>query len=512
MKLKEVYRGDVQQYEVPVSGVLLPHFQPNLSRDRMMLRPNTTANSTFDFLRTHIATSGFARDLELRLDFSRHQPLDGDAQLIQSNETLGRLELKDNLIREDQDTLVFFQPFGDRRNRMRHSPFHPLRCDNFVVLFGCARSYVYWIPASRISESWWSDATQVNIPRRDIADCRVPIAGNLDWLEQVYRRIIEPNAGSLRKKDIRIHTQLEHYAVSRSIDDDNGDHDFDVKYYREEIKAARAQLESKPGSPWWDIERANAECAHRGYGIWFPLGHRERIAQAVFVAYEWDETEKSVFDSIGKLPADLHTGDLSPQTPCLLIKMVKTAVAYRKRNGYPSFVSGLKLDKGPLPCLYYIDCSRPVDRASPRSCILVPEEFIDYEYRNQKYADRLVKKERQGAEISSARDVLSLVGVQKGAQIIRDTDLRELITVPFSELMVRQYRDQQDALEAFLAAHEDTVKPLTWSPNLQVSATGDYAVTLARLQQEFGNEWTPTWESAYFINSHGEEDDEEDSE
>lgn len=505
-QLKQVYKGEAQRYEVPVSNVLLPPFEPNLSNNCEILNPHSNANDTFEFLRTEIAASMFAQTLQIRLDFSHTQPLDGDARLTRPDAKVGeivdKLELKYGLVQERRATVVFSQPFGDTRIRMRHSPFHPLRMDNFVVLFAKDFQYVYWIPASRIAHEWWTDAEQLEISRADIVDLRVRIAGNPDWFEQVYERIIEPNPGSMRKPEPGLRTQLNHYAVGRYVDDDDY---VDVKYYQEHkgLKSTK----SKPDSPWWSIERGNQECAHRRYGIWFPLGHRERIVQAVFVGYEWDETDKLAFESVGRLPAALHTGDLSPYTPCLLIRMASTVTRRKRRNGIPSYVSGVKLDKGPLPCLYYIDARRPADLDIPSSKILVPEELIDFELRNKKYTERIGKK-KIDEEITTARQVVNRLGWSKALPITEDTDLRELVTVPLSELMVREYRDQQDALEQFLAAHENKEKPLSWSSNLRISATWDYAVTLANLQQAFADVWTATLKSAWWTGS-GEGDDEE---
>lgn len=151
-------------------------------------------------------------------------------------------------------------------------------------------------------------------------------------------------------------------------------------------------------------------------------------------------------------------------------------------NGFQSFVSGLDLDRAPLPCLYLIRCGRPGDDVISKSNLLIPEEFIDHKYRTEKYATGMEKTGMPVAEVCSARGVVESVGESEGNAIIQDTDLRELITVPFSELMVRESRDQQDAVDAFLAAHANKSKPLTWSTSLDISAKGDYVVTLQTLQ------------------------------
>lgn len=496
--MKQVYKGEATNYVVPLNNIVLPSFTPNLLSDRTILRPLTAGNDSFEFLRTTIRASVFAQNLSITLDYSQAQPLDGDARLMRPHAELGplvdKLELKDNLIRETSSVVIFSQPFGDEKTRIRHSPFHPLRCDNFVVLFGNDRNYVYWIPASEIKSAWWSDEEQVKISRVEIAKYRVCISGNADWFEQVYTTIVEPNAGSSRKKEERLrpHIQLDHYKVGRYVDDDDY---VDVKYYQD--SKGRKATKSKPDSPWWDVERANDQCARRGRGIWFPLGHRERIATAAFVAYDWDETDRSVYQSIGKLPADLHTGDLSPYTPCLLIKMLTAVTRRRHRNGFPSHVSGVKLDKGPHPCLYLIDCARPADRSIPRSKILVPEEFIDFEHRADKYTARMENK-GIGGRYETAREIVTKLKWAQANPITEDTDLRELITVPFGELMVREYGDQLDAVESFLAGHENAVKDITWSSNLDLFASGTYVLTLGSLQQMFANEWSPSLKSAWW--------------
>lgn len=234
------------------------------------------------------------------------------------------------------------------------------------------------------------------------------------------------------------------------------------------------------------LDHANWDCANRGNGIWLKPDHQhssKRLPHVVFVSWTWSETEALLFRTTRSLPVALNSSELSPYTPCLLVKIMRAGNGPLPPNGFPSFVSGLELDKGPLPCLYLIRCGKQGLGTVSRSHVLVPEEFIDFDYRNKKYAERMRKIGMPAANVSSAREVVEKVGEGKGNQIVQDADLRELITVPFSELTVRAGRDHQDAVEAFLAAHANKSKALTWSTNLKISATGDYVVTLNTLER-----------------------------
>ncbi|KAM0724300.1 hypothetical protein Q7P37_000182 [Cladosporium fusiforme] len=226
-----------------------------------------------------------------------------------------------------------------------------------------------------------------------------------------------------------------------------------------------ASDESKPNSddyPWWVVERWNRHAAYTTWGLYLPLEGESNIANVIWMGYRWSIEDKLRYVATGDLPLKFRQGDVSPGTPILLIRAMSIRECRsRWASEIPTRVRNL--DKGPFPCLFYVDCGGYAMRHVERSGLLFPSEFVDNDHLNQGYSGHL------GQEVSSGQEFLQKYPRDKGYSPLQAkenlaylTNLERCLRAPWAGFQVRAGKDFDSSVVNFFLAQLKDEKPITW--------------------------------------------------
>jgi hypothetical protein len=226
--------------------------------------------------------------------------------------------------------------------------------------------------------------------------------------------------------------------------------------------------------PWWKIERRNNRAAHTGYGVYVPLGRQCKFATVVWMGHRWSEEEKAQYHATRQLPVCFHQGDVSPDTPVLLIRVL---LAKATDMGFTTTVSGWDLEEGRFPCLYYVDGGTYRMRNIERSGLLFPSEYINRDMLNKQHAASVGKTDLSESDGSVAYDA----------------NLERCLLAPCVGFHVREGKDFDDAIVNFANAQSHDAKSLTWyrCEEGTLTATLQYGLSARELWQAIADEWIP---------------------
>jgi hypothetical protein len=234
--------------------------------------------------------------------------------------------------------------------------------------------------------------------------------------------------------------------------------------------------------PWWKIEHWNRCAARKGYGVYIPLGLECGFANVVWMGYRWSVQEKARFFTTQQLPVCFHQGDIDPDMPLLLIRVISA----RTTDNSSMIVSARDLEDGVLPCLYYVDTGDYRKKPAERSGTLFPCEFID----------RLLLQRR----LRKMRRTEVTYGVGKGANAskVRESaddsvKLEQYLLAPCTLFQVREGDDFDDAIRGFFKAHAKDEKPVAWygCGKEELTAKDVYVVSARDVWQKIADEWIP---------------------
>lgn len=493
------------KYIVPGSGVEVDVWPNKGGSSNLLLSANDPAWRAFDILFQAINGSHYAGQNKITLEFATFQPLGGDGQILWDGHPPETVELKLNLVKEitnaaDEIIQVQISQVGaNEMERKRRSAFHPNRTHSFLILLKPGRSLGYCLPASALSPEYWNDELEFLIPYPDIAKFKFSMVES-DWFADLHQRIIIPNAQSQRPEhEIPANAVAENYGPAAALEVETAD-----VPTKAELKTLLA------GYPWWKIERWNRRAAHKGYGVYIPLSRESKIANVVWVGWRWSVQEKVRYFATQQLPVKFHQGDVWPHTPVMLIRAISVRTDKNKwATDFPTRVNGWRLDPGPFPCLYYVDCGNYRMNHVERSGLLFPQEYIDYELLNKRYSNHLGQNVRSGREFFNKA---GRAGTSAAGHLARLTNLERILKAPYTGFMVREGEDFDDAINNFFYAHVNEEKPLTWYNYAKLTATDNYVVTARDVWQALADEWIigGTIKNPARNIDHGADDDSDD--
>ncbi|KAM0724309.1 hypothetical protein Q7P37_000191 [Cladosporium fusiforme] len=482
---------DGTNYFVPGSEVEVKLWATKPCDIDALLGENSPAKEAFMFLYDAIESSSYARENDISLEFATFQPLGGDGSILWKGHDPVRIELKKDLLKEvrgDNDTIlrVLLSQVGiTPEQRMKSSAFHPNRSHHFLIAYNSAKAYGYCIPASALTAELWTGDYQLSLPTKQYLQFRFDTSED-DWFQTVHQQIIIPFAESQRPHhDIPDGAVAENYVAAAALEP-------------EEIESASGELKSiLSGYPWWKIERWNRRAAHTGWGVYLPLSRESRIANVVWMGYRWSVEDKVRYFATQELPVKFRLGDggISPGTPIILIRAIssRTRRAHWVKD-FPTRVCGWRLDPGPFPCLYYVDCGSYDMNDVERSGLLFPSEYIDHDKLNDGYS-KWLKTQGISSGASSGRDFLRKYATiathqQAVEEVAYLTSLERCLRAPWTGFHVREGKDFDDAINRFFFAHvSHDEKPITWYTGGTITAKDYYNLTARELWQALADEW-----------------------
>lgn len=405
--------------------------------------------------------------------------MSGDGKILWRNHPAEKIELKKSLVSEGEDEDGRYVQIGqvgaDAKERLRGSAWQPRRSHHFLITFSANQTYGYCLPASALSTRYWTGQQMFRIPAGEIAEFRFTMAGP-DWFADLHQRIIRLHAQSVRPEhDIPDSAIAANYGAAAELDTETAD-----------VPTANELGSCLAGYPWWKIERWNRRAAHTGYGVYLPLSCEARITNVVWMGYRWSVEDKVQYFATQKLPVRFHQGDVPPNCPIMLIRAisVRTCKAHWVTD-FPTRVNGWRLDPGPFPCLYYVDCGSYAMRGVERSGLFFPSEYINHELLNKGYSEHL------GRKVTSGREFVRKYGDYSNSNeyIAYLTNLERCLRAPKAGFHVREGKEFDDATVSFYNAHINKEKLLTWFSYGKICAKENYLVLSRDLWQKLADEW-----------------------
>ncbi|KAF2166124.1 hypothetical protein M409DRAFT_23853 [Zasmidium cellare ATCC 36951] len=486
------------------------------------LEMDGAARGGFDKLAT--AVNDFSNDYVL--DLADHQRT-GDATL-RNDGWKSMIEIKDGLLTETTNDVVVNIGFLALRAKERIkacSMFHPLRQWTYICIFSQNGRVVYWIPCSVVEPSWWTDQTEIIIPKHKVQDYRIAISDKR-WFRNA-EAIIAKDPTPRRSAELlscSTSQDIERYLAynipvmeseAQQVDEID---QMPSKASKAASKEAIGNKNVSKGTYDWKRERFNAQCRKNGFGVLLPIGKEKNPGTEAFTICRWSKEDKFRYDkNARKLPMSLHAGHFKPYQTFLMVRSLGVQVA--KTSGLVGMykVSVQAIAKPRRPVVFAIDCIGTEDRSMPGSHFLIPSECIDYKSLYKHLA------KYTGTKVTCVADFVDLVRAKKvrlsqhpGARV----DLRSfLFNRIVNEFIVRDDQDYHKALIDFSMAHGQGREKLVpwyryrgyvkvnrkWVKSEPLHVTGNYMWSFKQIAQETMNDFIA-------LRSRGGADEEEEDE
>jgi hypothetical protein len=198
------------------------------------------------------------------------------------------------------------------------------------------------LPACKLSTDYWSGEQFIYIPASELAEFRF-VTTRPDWFADLFQRIILPKLQSPIPDVYMKSKRPEHIIPDNAIPEDYAISE-EVEHGLEDTPTE----EELSSYSWWKIERWNRCAAHKGYGVYIPLGHQCKFANVVWMGYRWSVQEELRYFATQQLPVYFHQGDVDPDMPLLLIRVLSAHTT----DGFCTTISGRDLEDEGFPCLY----------------------------------------------------------------------------------------------------------------------------------------------------------------
>ena len=220
--------------------------------------------------------------------------------------------------------------------------------------------------------------------------------------------------------------------------------------------------------------------------MYIPLGIECKFATVVWVGYRWSVEDKARYFATQQLPVSFHQGDVYHHTTVLLIRVL---LAHQPTKDFTTKVSGLDLEEGRFPCLYYVDCGSYRTKHVERSGLLIPSEYIDQDLLKKQHADWISKRLTAGSDGTQKTNDAANPGEPAPYRV----NLEGCLLAPCSGFHIREGKDFDDAIVGFHNAHINYYKPLTWfgDGGAELTVTLEYVILARELWQALADEWIP---------------------
>jgi hypothetical protein len=479
------------KYKVPGSEVAIDVWEAKAANPSVLLGDNEPVRRAFDFLYKAIAHSRYTHRIAVR--FSTFSPMKGNATIHckRSREPGGDIKFKNfrskgvelgwdlvtEIYRDGALVEIEIEQMGaTEQESKRVSAFHPNRTHEFFIVFNPSGSFEYCLPAAKLSTDYWRGDQFIYIPASEIAEFRFITTGT-DWFADLFERILSPNLRDPKPGYRWKSRRPEHTIPDNAVPEDYAT----LEEVKHEVNDMPTEVELS-SYPWWKIERWNRGAAHKGYGVYIPLGNECDFANVVWMGYRWSAQEKFRYSATQQLPVCFHQGDIEPGMPVLLIRVI---LASTTADGFVTTISARDLEDGGFPCLYYIDSWGYRMKHVPRSGALIPSEFIDRELLEKRREE--LPHPRRTTRVGSSKNI------RTRERIDYLVDLEQHLLAPCTLFQVLEGDDFDDAIRGFFRAHTKGEKPLTWygCGKDELTAKDVYVVSARDVRQKIADEWIP---------------------
>jgi hypothetical protein len=480
------------KYKVPGSEVAIDAWKAKAFKPSLLLEVDERMRRTFEFFYRAMRRSRWANLQQMSLDFATFPPISGNAKLLRlGGDFTDNLELQQDLVTEIYEDGVLVeirieQLGATEKERKRASAFHPLRTHDFFIVFNPGESFGYCFPTKKFgkffTDHYWSGEQFVHIPASKVVKSRFTITGP-DWFGDMYEDIMSPSIPWPQRQPVSgLPIQRPVQRPEHVIPDNAVPEDYAIMEEAEREPEDPLTDDEFLSYPWWKIEHWNRCAARKGYGVYIPLGLECGFANVVWMGYRWSVQEKVRFSTTQQLPVCFHQGDVDPDMPLLLIRVISA----RTTDNLCTIVSGRDLKDGGFPCLYYVDSGDYCKKPAERSGTLFPSEFID----------RVLLEKRLRRKVGT--EVTSESGEDDKASETRESvddsvKLEQYLLAPCTLFQVREGDDFNDAIRGFFKAHAKDEKPVAWygCGREELTAKDVYVVSARDVWQKIADEWIP---------------------